>query len=209
MKKIVHHKYIIIVFILIACIVPWIVANAVDQPGDYWYGSAGAGVDTCSGSINCNSGGGSSSVPLCPSYQTEYNGACYPPEYCTSTASGGKGGTVTTCSNPPPYSQSGYYNQGTYYSQGGYYFSQPITISTEPSLIRPGEGMILSWNGYNADACTVTNQAGVTVANGGTTGSIELLGIAGEVTYTLTCNVGPTVGTAKATVKILPKIHES
>jgi hypothetical protein len=81
-----------------------------------------------------------------------------------------------------------------------------ISIRSVPPIVRLGKSVTISWNGGNAEACTVK---GFGLNATGITGSERVEDITGESIYTLTCTLGPNTKVETTTVKVLPYIHES
>lgn len=81
-----------------------------------------------------------------------------------------------------------------------------LWIKATPALVRQSEDSTITWNGGNAEACTVK---GWSLDTSGLAGSELIADFVGESTYTLTCTLGPNSKSATTTVKILPTFEET
>jgi hypothetical protein len=86
----------------------------------------------------------------------------------------------------------------------------PITIKAQPAIVRYDGSSMISWNGGNAQSCSV---AGPYFAASGVSGNQLATSIQAERTYTLSCvfgglNTTPIVQTTSVTVKIVPLWRE-
>ncbi len=81
-----------------------------------------------------------------------------------------------------------------------------ISISAVPGLIRYGGEVTVTWDGGNAENCTVKGP-GMSVTE--VKGEGTVVGITSESTYTLECTLGSTTRSAEATVKVLPTSQET
>lgn len=80
-----------------------------------------------------------------------------------------------------------------------------IAISAAPSIVRYLGSARISWDGGNADSCSVS---GTGLSATGVTGGEIVTDIAEDRTYTLTCNSGSYSSTANTTVRIVPVWRE-
>lgn len=81
-----------------------------------------------------------------------------------------------------------------------------IYINADPKLIRYNGTSTISWNGGNAENCSVT---GPNLSASGVNGTSVISGLTSDATYVLMCTLGPSTHTATTTVKVLPHIQET
>lgn len=81
-----------------------------------------------------------------------------------------------------------------------------ISITVDPKIVRSGNSVTITWDGGNAEACTVKGPA---LTANAVTGSQEVPSLQGEATYILECTLGPNSKSDTVTVRILPRIQET
>jgi hypothetical protein len=99
------------------------------------------------------------------------------------------------------------YTQSSYFIQGGYYPNiSSLTLTVSPKTVRSGESSTVTWDGGNAESCTIIG-GGLNATTASGTAVIE--NITGEATIIATCTLGPNTSTASSTIKVLPTPTES
>jgi hypothetical protein len=83
-----------------------------------------------------------------------------------------------------------------------------IWIKAQPPVVRYDGSSTISWDGGNAEACTVKGWSLESSEKTNTSGT-EITDFQGESIYTLTCTLGPNTKVETTTVKVLPRTQET
>lgn len=81
-----------------------------------------------------------------------------------------------------------------------------ITIVALPKYIRYGEDASITWNGGNADSCSVT---GYGLNSSIKNGSQVVVSPSGQATYVISCVLGTQTMTSSTTINILPRYEDT